>query len=310
MSDKALSLSPLPVKIALCLSALLFSMAYSEVQAASNTPGRKMAEATIQSQSAKDEEKEKEEEEKEAKKKEPADFKNRLSARRISEYASFDRALFNKSFDVGYAMAYSQSDSFFSQRGLSHGLFLSTGLGKSSGISLSMDRSKLSTYDTTGSRPELLDIQKSSSGSLGFNQLVLPETLLLPQLVASIDFGSGRSEGLGFKTRGVGLSTSRTLESSSLFGTLQFQQSRQDGGDWQNSRSLGVSYFLTINHRLAAGLGYSLGKAQDGLSVPSTSATLVYRVLQDWVVRGSASRVSGQQESNTVAVDLTYTFQP
>jgi len=173
-----------------------------------------------------------------------------------------------------------------------------------------MDRSKLSTYDTTGSRPELLDIQKSSSGSLGFNQLVLPETLLLPQLVASIDFGSGRSEGLGFKTRGVGLSTSRTLESSSLFGTLQFQQSRQDGGDWQNSRSLGVSYFLTINHRLAAGLGYSLGKAQDGLSVPSTSATLVYRVLQDWVVRGSASRVSGQQESNTVAVDLTYTFQP
>ncbi|MCE2745532.1 MAG: hypothetical protein LW710_06455, partial [Burkholderiales bacterium] len=73
-------------QIALSLSALLFSMAYSEVQAASNTPGRKMAEATIQSQSAKDEEKEKEEDETEAEKKGPADFKNRLSARRISEY--------------------------------------------------------------------------------------------------------------------------------------------------------------------------------------------------------------------------------
>lgn len=309
MSDKSLSFFLLPGKVALSFGALLFGMSHFDAQSATNTPGRKMAEATIQSQNAKDEENEEEEQEKDAKK-EPADFKNRLSARRISEYASFDRALFDKSFDVGYAMAYSQSDSFFSQRGLSHSLFLSTGLGKLSGISVSMERSRLATYDTLGSRPELVDITKSSSGTLGFNQLLLPETLMLPQLVASIDFGSGSSAGLGFKTRGIGFSTSRTLESSSLFGTLQFQQSRQDGGDWQNTRSLGVSYFLTINHRLAAGLGYNLGKAQNGLSVPSTSATLVYRILQDWVVRGSASRVSGQQESNTVGIDLTYTFQP
>jgi hypothetical protein len=307
MQNKPLFSASIPCQMTLIAFFTFIGMAHLDVNAATNTAGRKLAEATIQSNDAKQEEEEKEEQEKEAKK---TDFKNRLSARRISEYASFDRALFDKSFDVGYAMSYSQADSFFSQRGLSHGLFLSTGLGKLSGISLSMDRSKLSTYDTLGGRPELVDSTRTSSGSVGLNRLLLPETLLLPQLVASVDFGSGKSEGIGFKTRGVGFSTSRTLESASLFGTLQFQQSRQDGADWQSFRTLGVSYFLTINHRLAAGLGYSLAKAEDGLSVPSTSASLVYRLFPEWVVRGTASRVSGAEESNTVGVDLTYTFQP
>lgn len=257
-----------------------------------------------------EQEEDQEEKSKEAKQPKPTDFKNRLSKRRISEYASSSRELFDQSLDVGYSMAYSQADSFLSTRGLGHGFFLSTGLGERSGISLSLDRSTLKTYDTFGAKPELLEKSTSSSAALSLNQLLLTETAMLPSLVANFSFGGGGGQGMNFQSRGAGLSTSRTLESASLFGAFQFQQSKPDGGDWVNSHSLGFSYILTVNHRLAAGLGYQLSKSASSLSVPSTSATLVYRLLPDWVVRGTASRVSGLQESNNLAFDVTYTFQP
>lgn len=240
----------------------------------------------------------------------PGDFKNRLSKRRISEYASFDRALFDRSFDMGYSMGYTQTDQFLSERQVSHGLFVSTGLSSKTGISLSLDRSRASLYDTTTERPEFLFKSRSASSALTLNHLLLPETLRLPELVGSLSLGTGSANGIGLKNRSLGLSTSRTLESASLFGFFQFGQSSLEGSNWQSFRSVGVSYFLTVNHRLAAGLGYSLSKSSDSLSVPSTSATLVYRLLPDWVLRSTASQVLGARESSSVSFDLTYTFEP
>jgi hypothetical protein len=267
----------------------------------SGSAGQRMAEASIEDSNTNGEQAE-----------QPGDFKNRLSKRRISEYASFDRALFDRSFDVGYAMSYSQFDiaGFQSTRALQQGVFVSTGLGDKTGISLSLDRGRVNFYDTTEGTPVSLGKLRNSSNTLTFNHLLLPETLRLPQLVGSLNLGTGREDGLGNKTRGLGLSTSRTLESASLFGFFQFGQSRIDGGNWQSGRSVGVSYFLTVNHRLAAGLGYSLSKSAASLSVPSTSATLVYRLLPDWVLRSTASQVLGANESSSVAFDLTYTFEP
>jgi|GEM_PF-5344984 len=269
------------------------------VSANSNSSGKRMAEASIQDSNPDGEQAD-----------QPADFKNKLATRRISEYASFDRALFDRSFDVGYTMAYTQADSALSVRDLQQGVFVSTGLGNKTGISLSMDRGRTNFYDTTAGTPEPLGKSRSSTNTLTLNHLLLPETLRLPQLVGSLNLGTGSQDGLGVKTRGVGLSTSRTLESASLFGFFQFGQSRSDGNNWNSSRSVGVSYFLTVNHRLAAGLGYSLSKSSASLSVPSTSATLVYRLFPEWVLRSTASQVMGANESSSLAFDLTYTFEP
>lgn len=267
----------------------------------SDSASKRMAEASIGNSSTDNEQTD-----------QPSDFKNKLSKRRISEYASFDRALFDRSFDVGYTMSYSQFDiaGFQSTRTLQQGVFVSTGLGSKTGISLSMDRGRLNVYDTTANTPLSLGKSRSASSGLTLNHLLLPETLRLPQLVGSMNLGTGSEDGLGVKTRGVGLSTSRTLESASLFGFFQFGQSRSDGNNWNSSRSVGVSYFLTVNHRLAAGLGYSLSKSAASLSVPSTSATLVYRLFPEWVLRSTASQVMGANESSSLAFDLTYTFEP
>lgn len=240
---------------------------------------------------------------------EPQDFKNRLQQRRISEYASFDKALFNRAFDVGLGFSYGSSDEMFAQRTAASNVFVSTGINAKLGLNISLDSARIKSYDQIDATPQFLGQERLNQQSLGLNVLLLPESVNFPQLVFAATGGRGK-QGIRRNSRSYSLSTSRTLESASLFTSFDFSKTKSEVGSDSFQRSLSASYFLTINHRLAAGLGYSISKPSEGLSVPSASASLVYRAWPDWVLRFSAQQSDGAISERTFGVDVTRTFNP
>lgn len=235
------------------------------------------------------------------------DFGQRLNERKISEYASFDRALFGRSFDVGYGFNYLTQDTLFSRTRSHNNTFsISTGLSERIGISASAGTSKTMNYlfgesagDSTG-----------RSGSLELNGLLMTESAELPRLVAGLGLGRSTRDDIDTNTQDISLSTSRTLESASLFTSLSVSRSAEKNGPVTYSRSLSASYFLVINHRLTAGVGYSLAKGNGDLAVPGYFTSVVYRPVKHWVVNFTAGQSLGEVADNNLGVNLVYTVEP
>jgi len=240
----------------------------------------------------------------------PQDFDKRLQQRKISRYASIDRALFNRSMDAGYSFNYRSQSGSFPIRSIRHGLSLSTGLTESTGVALSTSKSRSSVVDNFGAVAENVDAFSDFQNTISFNARLLPETLRAPELVLGLVYGQARQNGFTQRFKGISFSTSRTLESASLFTNLDWTQFDAEGASLGNERSLGASYVLTINHRLAAGVGFQLSKADRQLSVPSANTTVVYRAWPEWVLRFNAAQFYGAIPETELGIEVTRTFQP
>lgn len=240
----------------------------------------------------------------------PQDFESRLQQRKISRYASLDRALFNRSMDAGYSFNYRSQTGGFPTRSIRHGLSLSTGLTESTGVALNTSKSRSTIVDNFGAVAENLESFSDFQNTLSFNTRVLPETLRAPELVLGLVYGQARQNGITQRFTGISFSTSRTLESASLYTNLNWTQYKLDGFSSASERSLGASYVLTINHRLAAGVGFQLAKADRQLSVPSANTTVVYRAWPEWVLRFNAEQFYGDVPETSLGFEVTRTFQP
>lgn len=234
-------------------------------------------------------------------------FQQRLNERKISEYASFDRALFGRSFDIGYGFNYLSRDSVFARiRTHTNTASISTGLSDRIGISASASTTKTMNYFFGESAGNL----SGRTGSLGLNGLLMPESVMFPRLVAGLNFGRSTEDNIGTNTQDISLSTSRTLESASLFTSLAVSRSANSDGATTYSRSVSAAYFLVVNHRLTAGLGYSLAKGNGDLAVPGYFTSVVYRPMKQWVVNFNAGQTMGEVTDNNLGVNLVYTLEP